>query len=129
MATVAGAFETISACVVDEYPRLRTYKPAIAFSALAVAFLVNLALATQGGIHVYYMLTAYYTSWPTVLFGLLSVLAAAFGHGGKYLMKDMGDMSKMPLTHYIAAHLSVLYSSVIPVFLVVSRHISTSLGT
>ena len=35
-------------------------------------------------------------------------------------MKDMGDMSKMPLTHYVAAHLSVLYSSVIPVFLAVS---------
>ena len=32
----------------------------------------------------------------------------------------MGDMSKMPLTHYVAAHLSVLYSSVIPVFLAVS---------
>ena len=34
----------------------------------------------------------------------------------------MGDMSKMPLTHYVAAHLSVLYSSVIPVFLSVSHY-------
>ena len=33
------------------------------------------------------MLTAYLTSWPTVLFGLLTVVAAAYGHGGKYLMK------------------------------------------
>ena len=47
LATVSGAFETISACFVDEYPRLRQYKPAIAFSALVIAFLVNLALATQ----------------------------------------------------------------------------------
>ena len=47
LATVSGAFETISACVVDEYPRLRQYKPAIAFTALVIAFLVNLALATQ----------------------------------------------------------------------------------
>ena len=47
LATVSGAFETISACFVDEYPRLRQYKPAIAFTALVVAFLVNLALATQ----------------------------------------------------------------------------------
>jgi hypothetical protein len=45
---VAGTFETLSACIVDEYPKLRQYKPAIAFSALAVAFLLNLALATQG---------------------------------------------------------------------------------
>ena len=49
LATVSGAFETISACLVDEYPRLRQYKPAIAFTALVVAFLVNLALATQVG--------------------------------------------------------------------------------
>ena len=41
----------------------------------------------QGGVHVYYMLTAYLTSWPAVLFGLLTVVAAAYGHGGKYLMK------------------------------------------
>ena len=47
LATVSGAFETISACFVDEYPRLRQYKPAIAFTALVIAFLVNLALATQ----------------------------------------------------------------------------------
>ena len=33
------------------------------------------------------MLTAYLTSWPSVLFGLLTVVAAAYGHGGKYLMK------------------------------------------
>ena len=66
------------------------------------------------------MLTAYYTSWPTVLFGLLTVIAAAYSHGGKYLMKDMGDMSKMPPTHYVSAHLSVLYATVIPIFMLVS---------
>ena len=41
----------------------------------------------QGGVHVYYMLTAYLTSWPTALFRLLTVEAAAYGHGGKYLMQ------------------------------------------
>jgi hypothetical protein len=34
-------------------------------------------------------------------------------------MKDLGDMSKMPLTHYISAHLSVIYSTVVPVLLMV----------
>ena len=91
-------------------------------TALKTSYLV------QGGVHVYYMLTAYLTSWPTVLFGLTTVVAAAYGHGGKYLMKDMGDMSKMPLTHYVAAHLSVLYSSVIPVFLAVSEWLNLNEG-
>ncbi len=77
----------------------------------------------QGGIHVYYMLRAYVTSWPTLLFGLLTLLAAAFGHGGKYLMKDLGDMSKMPLSHYFSAHLSVLYATILPIFMAVRKQI------
>ena len=117
LSTVMAVFEVAAAAVVDEYPSLRQYKPAIAFTFLAGVFLVNLVLATQGGIHVYYLLTAYYTSWPALLFGLCLVLAASFAHGGKYLMKDMGDMSKMPLTHFVSAHLSVLYSTVIPIVL------------
>ena len=72
----------------------------------------------------YYLLTAYYAEWPLIFFGLLTVVGAAYAHGGKYLMKDIGDMSKMPLTHYISAHLSVLYASVIPIIMAVrSNHI------
>ncbi len=80
----------------------------------------------QGGIHVYYMLRAYVTSWPTLLFGLLTLLAAAFGHGGKYLMKDLGDMSKMPLSHYFSAHLSVLYATILPIFMAVREKIDST---
>ena len=57
---------------------------------------------------------------PLLFFGIATVLAAAYSHGGKYLMKDLGDMSKMPLTHYISSHLSVIYSSVVPILLIVS---------
>jgi len=71
---------------------------------------------------VYYLLTAYFASWPTVLVGLLTLLAAAYSHGGKYLMKDLGEMSKMPLSHYFSAHLSVLYATVLPVMLAVRSH-------
>ena len=67
----------------------------------------------------YYLLTAYYAEWPLIFFGLLTVVGAAYAHGGKYLMKDICDMSKMPLTHYISAHLSVLYASVIPIIMAV----------
>ena len=75
---------------------------------------------TQGGIYIYYLLTSYYTVWPLIFFGLLTCLGAVFSHGGKYLMKDLSDMSKMPLTHYINSHLSVLFITVIPIFLTVS---------
>jgi len=118
--TVMGLLETLGACVVDEWPSMRSYKPAIVFTLLSAIFMTNLVMATKGGIHVYYLLTAYYAEWPLIFFGLLTVVGAAYAHGGKYLMKDIGDMSKMPLTHYISAHLSVLYASVIPIIMAVS---------
>lgn len=119
-ATIMGCIETLSACAVDEWMSMKAYKPAIVFTFLAFIFMVNLVMATQGGIYIYYLITTYYTAWPLIFFGLLTVLAASFSHGGKYLMKDLSDMSKMPLTHYITSHLSVLYTSVIPILLSVS---------
>ena len=123
-ATVMGCMETLSACVVDEWPSMKPYKPAIVFTFLALLFMINLVMATQGGIYIYYLISTYYTTWPLIFFGLLTVLAAAFSHGGKYLMKDLSDMSKLPLTHYINSHLSVLYITVIPIFLSVSTYLS-----
>ena len=117
-----GCMETLSACVVDEWPSMKPYKPAIVFTFLALLFMINLVMATQGGIYIYYLISTYYTTWPLIFFGLLTVLAAAFSHGGKYLMKDLSDMSKLPLTHYINSHLSVLYITVIPIFLSVSTY-------
>ena len=112
--------EVLSSCVVDEWPSMKNYKPAITFTFLAFIFMINLVMATQGGIYIYYLLTSYYTVWPLIFFGLLTCLGAVFSHGGKYLMKDLSDMSKMPLTHYINSHLSVLFITVIPIFLTVS---------
>ena len=119
-ATVMGCIETLSSSIVDEWPSMKAYKPAITFTFLAFIFMINLVMSTQGGIYIYYLLTTYYTSWPLIFFGLLTTLAAAFAHGGKYLMKDLSDMSKLPLTHYINSHLSVLYITVIPITLTVS---------
>ena len=119
-ATVMGCIETLSSSIVDEWPSMKAYKPAITFTFLAFLFMINLVMSTQGGIYIYYLLTTYYTSWPLIFFGLLTTVAAAFSHGGKYLMKDLSDMSKLPLTHYINSHLSVLYVTVIPIILSVS---------
>ena len=115
--TIMGCIEVMAACLVDEWASMKAYKPAIVFTLLALVFMVNLVMATQGGIYIYYLITSYYTAWPLIFFGLLTVLAASFSHGGKYLMKDLSDMSKMPLTHYISSHLSVLFTSVIPILL------------
>uniref|UniRef100_A0A0K2TLA7 Sodium-dependent nutrient amino acid transporter 1 n=1 Tax=Lepeophtheirus salmonis TaxID=72036 RepID=A0A0K2TLA7_LEPSM len=114
ISTIMGTIETLSTIVIDEYPSIKQYKPAISFTFLSITFMTNLLLATEGGIYIYYLLTTYYAVWPLILYGLLEVLASAYAHGCKYLMKDIGDMSKMSLSHYISSHLTVIYSSVLP---------------
>ena len=106
--------------MADEFPSLRQYKPAVSFTLLSLVFLANLVFATQGGVRAYYLLTSYALTWQLPLYCLLTVLGAAFAHGGKYLMKDLGDMSKMPLSHYFSAHLSVIYATIMPACLAVS---------
>ena len=124
-ATVMGCIETLSTSIIDEWPSMKPYKPAITFTFLAFLFMINLVMATQGGVYIYYLLTSYYTTWPLIFFGLLTCLAAAFSHGGKYLMKDLSDMSKLPLSHYINAHLSVIYITIIPICLTVTFELWT----
>ena len=46
--TVMGLLETLGACVVDEWPSMRSYKPAIVFTLLSAIFMTNLVMATKG---------------------------------------------------------------------------------
>ena len=63
-ATIMGCMETLSSCIIDEWPSMKSYKPAITFTFLAFVFMINLVMATKGGIYIYYLLTSYYTTWP-----------------------------------------------------------------
>ena len=58
-ATVMGCMETLSTSVIDEWPSMKAYKPAITFTFLAFIFMINLVMATQGGIYIYYLLISY----------------------------------------------------------------------
>ena len=95
------------------------YKPLVSLCVLVILFLLCLVLATQGGIHVYHLLTTYISTWPSLLFSLLTVLAAVLCHGTSYLMKDMGTMSKLHLPHWVTSHLATIYYTLLPVALMV----------
>jgi hypothetical protein len=63
-ASVMGCIEVLSSCTVDEFSNIRAYKPAIIFTFVSCIFMLDLSMATKGGIHLYYLLTTYYTtSW------------------------------------------------------------------
>jgi len=116
--SVFGYLEVISSSLSSQTPTCLPFKPAITFSALAIILLIDLLMATQGGIHVYHLLLTYISNWPTLLFSLLTVLATALCHGTNYLMKDLSNMSKLSLPHWVTSHLSVIYISVLPTFLI-----------
>jgi len=115
--SVFGYLEVITSSLVSLRPSTLSFKPALAFGVLALIFLIDLVLATQGGIHVYHLLLTYISNWPTLLFSLLTVFSAVLCHGTNILMKDISSMSKLSLPHWATSHLSVIYFSFLPAFL------------
>ena len=43
-----GCMEVLGASIVDEYPPMRQYKPAIVFTIMSGIFMINLVMATKG---------------------------------------------------------------------------------
>jgi len=113
-----GYLEVITSSLISQKPSILPFKPAVTFGVLALIFLLDLVLATQGGIHVYHLLLTYISNWPTILFSLLTVLATVLCHGTNQLMKDLSTMSKLSLPHWVTSHLSVLYFTVLPTLLI-----------
>jgi len=118
--SVFGYIEVITTSLVNRTPAILPFKPAITFGVVVLLFLLDLVIATQGGIHVYHLLSTYLSSWPPLLFSLLLVLATTLCHGAGYLMRDLAYMSKINLPHWVTSHLSVIYLTVLPVFLTAS---------
>merc|ERR1711892_1100809 len=115
--SVFGYLEVITSSLINQRPSILRFKPALTFSVVVVLFLMDLVLATQGGIHVYHLILTYISNWPTLLFSLLTVLATVLCHGAGYLMKDLSFMSKLSLPHWVTSHLSVIYMTALPILL------------
>ena len=119
-----GYLEVITSSLASIKPAFHRFKPFLSFSVMALIFLIDIVLSTQGGIHVYHLLLTYISNWPTLLFSLLTVLATVLCHGTNYLLKDLSNMSKVSLPHWFTSHLSVIYFTVLPIFLTVSiKHV------
>ena len=98
------------------------FKPLLSFCVLALIFLLDLILATQGGIHVYHLLLIY--NLPASFFSLLTVLTTVLSHGTNNLMRHIAKMTidqALP-AHWTTSHLSVIYTTVIPVLSTITRH-------
>ena len=117
-----GYVEVVTSSLFILKPSMGRFKPLIAFLVLALLFLADLILATQGGIHIYHLLISYIASWPALLFSLLTVLATLLCHGIGHLMRDVADMARLRLHHWVTSHLATIYYTILPIALTVSPY-------
>lgn len=114
LTSLFGHLEVISSSLLSMRPSHTRWQPLVSLFVLSCLFLVSLVITTQGGVEVYHLLLTYLASWPALLVCLLTCLAASVCHKTKYLMKDVRDMSKVSLPHWVSSHLSVSYYTTVP---------------
>jgi len=117
LTSLFGYVEVISSSLLSLKPSRTRIKPLLVVIVLVLLFLSDLVLACGGGVHYYHLLYTYISSWPCLLFSLLMVVATLLCHGTTNLMRDLGTMSRVKVHHWLEAHLSVIYYSILPVML------------
>ena len=120
LTSIFGLVEVISTSLVNIKTGLVKYKPAVTFCCLTFLFLMDLVMATQGGLHIYHLLLTYISHWPCLLTSLLSLAACLVCLGPHSILSSLVDMSKVRLPHLVISHLSVLYTSLSPALLLAS---------
>ena len=104
----------LTPCARPYLPRFIKLKPLVTFLVLAYVFLMDLVLATRTGLHVYHLLYTYLATWPCLMILLLTLISATWSHGTRHVMRDLADLSKVTLPHWVTSHLSVIYTTVAP---------------
>ena len=87
LTSLFGFLEVLTSSVTAFRPSLLPYKPLLTFLLLLLLFLVDLVLATQGGVTVYHLLSTYISAWPALLFSLLTILATTLCHGTNRIVR------------------------------------------
>ena len=92
VSTVMGCMETLGASIVDEYPSMRQYKPAIVFTIMSGIFMINLVMATKGN---WYAISIYLDWWILHLIWLLTVFTIMFS----FQVESTFTICSLPITH------------------------------
>ena len=120
ISSVFGYIEILLSSVISYRPNILHLKPSLTFIILTIMFLLDLVLATQGGVHIYHLLLIYIYNWPSLLLSLFTVLTMVLCHGVSNVIQNISDICKVMLPHWFSSHLSVIYFSILPTFLMVS---------
>ena len=124
LTNLAGYLELITNSVIGHRVSCIRFKPLVALLVMLVLVLLCLPLTTQSGLVVQQVLATFCADWPTLLFSILTVVAATCCHSMLSLVKDLCYMSRHQLSHFLSSHLSVVLTTIAPVLLAVSTALS-----
>ncbi|XP_067012278.2 sodium- and chloride-dependent GABA transporter 2-like [Anabrus simplex] len=119
LSTLAGNILMVISSVLAIFPRLQSQRSAVTATTCLGIFLLGIPLTSQIGLHLYWLLIHYAVSWVPVLHGLCVVLVVALCYGHVQFVADLGYSSGIYLKEWVARHLIVVYSSLLPILLLV----------
>ena len=118
--SIFGYVEVIANSLISPSATCFRFKPLISLLTVLTLSLIGLVIATEGGIHIYYLLQTSLASWPLLLFTIITILTSVYSHGISYIVKDISSMCKTYLSHTISSHFTVIITTIAPVLISVS---------
>nr|CAD7430604.1 unnamed protein product [Timema monikensis] len=119
LSTLLGTILTIVSSLLDVFPRLRTNRSLVTAAVCSFLFIAGLPLTSQSGLHYYLLLTHYSVSWPLLLHALCTSLVVIYCYGHQRFIAHLASPTQARLQDSVICHMTVLFTSVVPVLLMV----------
>ena len=108
-----GYLEVIISSLLSHRLSILPCRPVLTLCTLTCIFLLDLGLATQGGVLAYQLVLTFLSTWPCILFSLLVLC-----QGSLSLVKNISSSYSPP--HWLLAHISVAYTTTLPACLLIT---------
>jgi len=115
--SLLGTINVIADIFVNYKMSCLRFKPLVTLFVILCLAITCLCFATNGGIHVYYLLKTFIFNWPLLFFVVINNLLASFSNGMGNLIRDLSSMCRKRVSHFSSSHFSVIITSVSPIFL------------
>ncbi|KAJ9590766.1 hypothetical protein L9F63_016282, partial [Diploptera punctata] len=115
--TLLGTILTISSTLLHYVPVLRNRRGFVTTGACIVLFLLGIPLASQAGLHLHLLISYNNIKWTLVLYSLCTCFCVMYCYGHRRFITQMCFISNIKLQEITFTHLTVLYCTVIPAFL------------
>ncbi|PSN49392.1 hypothetical protein C0J52_12007 [Blattella germanica] len=119
LGTLLGTVLMIVSTILDIIPYLQNKRGPVTTGVCAFLFLIGIPLTSQAGLHIHLLLSSPTINWSLSLHALCTCIAVTFCYGQKKFISDLCSLSNIRLGESILTHLIVLFSTIVPVFIVI----------